>query len=307
MDAFETELAALCARAETLASRHAAADAAFMEAKCKLQRHHLEADLDADEKARAKLEATVATCALTRDGLADAIGQVRKLIGETEQKIAAARSAAERKAASEDLARNLGAVERALPEYLEASRRFVRALEAVHYHFEATEMARFVANATAQVEVAAAFSLQELRGMVGAIRDGSSPIPARKPTSRPVVVPEPAPPAQTVFMMKSAKYRDHDGRARFAGQYEDAIMPVPTAQRALRQGVAVSTADPRRAQLRGARSGDFSPNAPDVVDLDTTGEAEGVPCVGPVDDPVLRAANFTVIDRGPDRVLKVTP
>ena len=38
-------------------------------------------------------------------------------------------------------------------------------------------------------------------------------------------------------------------------------MPVSTAQRALRHGVAVSVADPRRAQLRGARGGDFNPSA----------------------------------------------
>jgi hypothetical protein len=265
----ETELATLRARAETLASRHALADAAFMEAKCKLQRHHLEAALDADEKACAKLEAAVATCAVKRDGLADAIGEVRKLIGETEQKIAAERAAAERKAASEELARNLDAVERTLPEYLAASRRFVTALEALHQHFETTEMARFVANGTVQVEVAAAFALQELHGMVGAIRDGAAPIPAAKPKSEPIAVVEPASPTQTVFMMRSAKFRDAAGMIRTARQYDDAEMPVQTAQRALRRNVAVPVSDPRRANLKGARGGFHpDPRAPDIVDLD---------------------------------------
>jgi hypothetical protein len=36
------------------------------------------------------------------------------------------------------------------------------------------------------------------------------------------------------FMLCSAHCRDHDGRKRFAGQWEDAIMPVATAQCALR-------------------------------------------------------------------------
>ncbi len=36
-------------------------------------------------------------------------------------------------------------------------------------------------------------------------------------------------------------------------------MPVTTAQRALRHGMAVTVADPRRAQLRGSRGGDFNP------------------------------------------------
>jgi hypothetical protein len=119
---------------------------------------------------------------------------------------------------------------------------------------------------------------------------------------------EPPPPTQTVFMLRSAKYRDHDGRSQFAGQYEDSIMPVPTAQRAVRLGAAVSVADPRRAQLRGARGSDYRPLAPDVVDLDAIEEPKGVPYLGvDIADPALRAANFTVIDRGPARKLEIAP
>ena len=85
-------------------------------------------------------------------------------------------------------------------------------------------------------------------------------------------------------------------------------MPVPTAQRALRHGVAVSVADPRRARLRGSRGSDYRPLAPDVVDLDAIEEPKGVPHLGVhIADPALREANFTVIDRGPARALKVTP
>ena len=57
-------------------------------------------------------------------------------------------------------------------------------------------------------------------------------------------------------------------------------MPVPTAQRALRHGVAVTVADPRRAQLRGSRGGDYRPLASDVVDLDAIEEPKGVPYIG---------------------------
>ena len=142
-------------------------------------------------------------------------------------------------------------------------------------------MARFVSNGMAQVEIASACSIQELRGIVLAIRDGSAPIPVPKPAPDPVTVIEPPTPTMTVFMLRSANYRDDDGRKWFAGQYEDAMMPVPTAQRALRHGVAVSVADPRRAQLRGARGGDFNPLAPDVVDLDAIEEPKGVPYIGP--------------------------
>jgi hypothetical protein len=302
----EADLGSLRARAETLGSRHTAADAAFLDAKSKLQRHLLEADLDADEKAGVKLEAALAVCAQKRDGLADALAEVRRMITDAEQKLADEQSAVERKAASEKLTRDLDEVERVLPDYLEAARRLAGALEAIHFHYEANEMARFVGNTTAQVEVAAGFTLAELRAMAASILDGAAPIPSPKP--QPVAIIEPAPPpTMTVFMLRSAKYRDHHGRKQFAGQYADATMPVPTAQRALRHGVAVSVADPRRAQLRGSRGGDFDPSASDVVDLDAIEQSKGVPYFGPVDDPGLRDAKFTVIDRGPARTLKVTP
>ena len=70
---------------------------------------------------------------------------------------------------------------------------------------------------------------------------------------------------------------------------------MTTAQRALDKGIAVAVTDPRRAQLRGVRGGDFNPHAPDVIDLDTVEESRGMAHSEP--DPVLRAANFTVVDR----------
>lgn len=289
MEKLEHELVGLRARAAALHSRHKAAEAASVDAEAKLQQHLLEADLDADEKARNKLEATVAACALTRDNFAKAIAAQQAKIVEIEDNITAERAAVERKAASDKLARDLDAVERALPDHLSAAQRLVDALEKLHFHFESGAMARFVSNTTTQVEVAAGFALAELRGMVGPIREGAAPIPAAKPADTPIAAAEPAPPTQTVFMLKSAKFREHDGRSHFAGQWEDATMPVATAQRALGMGIAVPVTDPRRAQLRGTRGGDFSPQAADVVDLDAMPQVET--------DPVMRAANFTVIDR----------
>jgi hypothetical protein len=52
-------------------------------------------------------------------------------------------------------------------------------LQALHFHYEAGEMSRFVSNTTAQVEVAAGFTLAELRGAVNAIADSFAPIPPK--------------------------------------------------------------------------------------------------------------------------------
>ncbi|MCK1607248.1 hypothetical protein IVB02_39225 [Bradyrhizobium sp. 166] len=293
IEQLEAELAALRAREDSLTNRHAAAETALGGAKATLQRHHLDAHLDADEKARTKLETAIAACVLTCDGYSDALAEVQTMIAAAEQKLARERAIVERKAASENLMRDLDAVERALPDYLAAGKRFTDALERVHFHYESGAMALFIGNTATQVEVAAGFALVELRGMVDAIRDGVAPIPAAKPVSTSVPVAEPAPPTMTVFMLKSSHYRDLDNRKRFAGQWEDATMPVTTAQHALRMGVAVPLTDSKRAQLRGTRGGDFDPRAPDVVDLDAVEEPKNAPHI----DPVLRAANFTVIDR----------
>jgi hypothetical protein len=305
MEKLEAELASLRARAETLSNRHTTADAAFFDAKMKVERHLLEADLDADEKAGAKLEAAVAAWAQKRANLADALAKVRDLIAETEQKITAERDAAERASAADKLTVQIAAIEAVLPKLLQQSRAFADALSAIgRLHYESGQMESFVRNVTAQVEIAAGFSLAELKAMTAAIREGRQAIPREEPEPNPLPVPEPVAPTMTVFMMRSANYRDENRRKRFAGQYEDAVMPVPTAQRALRHGVAVSVADPRRAQLRGARGGDFSPLAPDVVDLDAVEEPKGVPYIGP--DPALAEAHFTEIDRsGEARTIQI--
>jgi len=138
--------------------------------------------------------------------------------------------------------------------------------------------------------------------MVAAIRDGAAPIPPRKPEPEPVVVVEPAPETRAVFMMKTAKYLA-DGKTRYAGQYDDCSMPPAVAQKAIRCGAAVSITDERRRHLRGARGGDINVLAPDVVDLDAV-EEPSLPYIGP-DNPILREASFTRVDRGPDRTFSI--
>lgn len=179
------------------------------------------------------------------------------------------------------------AIEAALPGYIERSRALADALAEIGcWHFESGQIAGFVQNTTGQVEVAANFTLAELKAMPDAICEGRQAIPG-EPAAMPAPVPEP-PPTMMLFMMRSAHYRDHDGCKKFARQWEDVAMPVATAQRALRQGVAVPLTDPKRARLRGARGGDFNPNAPDVVDLDAAEQPKNMVHTDPV---------FTVIDR----------
>jgi len=295
-DQLTTTLAQFRLRADALADKRGIAEAALTAATEARQSHRLDGDLT-DEKLDAKLQNNVDLCQSKLAGLDADLATLQAKIADAEQQLAA-EAAAERKAASEALARNLDAVEKALPVYLDAARGLAVSLEAVHFHYEATELSRFINNGASQAEIAAAFSLQELRSLVNAIATGSMPIPAPKPEAAPIAAPEPAPATTTVFLLKSVRYRDHDGRQRFGGQYTDAVMPVTVAEKAKRLGVAVPTSDARRATLLGSRAGDYRSDAVDVVDVDEAVETSGAPYIGP--DNVIQQANF-VETRGPKR------
>jgi hypothetical protein len=181
-------------------------------------------------------------------------------------------------------------------------REFTEALTAIGRirHFETNQMAEFIQNVAAQVEVACNISLVELKAMPDMIRKGNAPIP-REEVAAPGSDTEAAvTPTIMVFMLKSARYRDHEGRQKFLGQWEDAITPIATAQKAIRLGIAVPTSDPRRAALRGSRGGDFRADAPDVVDIDAAVENSGVPYHGPDKSDVIAQANF-IETHGPQR------
>jgi hypothetical protein len=264
MHPLETTIASLATRGEQLAAKRAAAQGALDKAITARQQALLSGDLD-DQRALDKVQAAVVAATSDLAGVDDALAILAHQKAETENQLAAERERIERTAAADKLDKQVAAIEAALPRYLENSRALADALSEVsHFHFESGQMASFVQNAMGQIEIAANFTLADLKTMPPAIRDGRQAIP-RKPDAEPVAVIEPAPPSQTVFMLRSAKYRDHDGRTRHAGQYEDCSMPPAVAQKALRCGAAIPITDERRRHLRGARGGDINFAAPDVV------------------------------------------
>jgi hypothetical protein len=294
MQSFETTIASLAKRGEQLAVKRTAVQATLKKAKEARQQALLSADLD-DQKTLNKLDTAVFTATTELAGIDDALAALAQQKAEAERQLTVERERIQRSTAADKMTKQIAAIEAALPGYIDHSRTLAEALSKIgHWHFESAQMTNFIQNASAQVEVAANFALAELKAMPNAIRDGSQAIPG-EPRPVPVVTHEAPRETQTVFMLRSARYRDHDGRKQFAGQWEDAILPVETARRALDQGISTLVTDPRRAKFRGARGGDFDRQAPDVVDLDDTAEQNAVSHIEP--DPVLRAANFTVIDR----------
>jgi len=297
MEKLQKFLAEQRERAAALSAKRTAAETALAEATTARQKHMFTGDL-ADDQTSEKLQVKVDSCASRLAGLDSALGALQVQIADIEQKLAAEREAVERAKAAEKLEHDLDEIERALPDYLAGARRFADALELIHFpHYESREMAGFVRSGQAQVEIAAALALQELRGMVTAIRDGAAPIPAPKPSIEPAAVTEPAPETRRLFALRSVKWRDANGRQRYGLQYEDHDLTPAAAQRGLRIGAVVALDDPRRRELKGARGGvHVNPSAVDLLDLDDE-EATRPPHVAPVmaSDP-LASADFRVID-----------
>ncbi|MGX9431185.1 MULTISPECIES: hypothetical protein [Bradyrhizobium] len=302
MHKLETAIVSLTKRGEQLAAKRVVAQDALDKASKARLEAHLSGDLD-DQRALDNLQAAVDMAASTLAGLDEALGVLAQQKAEAEAQLAAERERAERAAAADKLEKQVAAIGAALPKYLEQSRVLADALSEIgHWHFESAQMASFIINGMGQVEIAANFALAELRMMPERIKTGGATIPRDQREPAAVAVVEPRPATQEVFMMRSAKFRDHEGAVRIARQYDDAEMPVQTAQRALRRNVAVPVSDPRRAKLRGARGGfAVDPRSPDVVDLDDeTSPSRNEELAS---EPV---GNFTVIDRSSEsRTIKV--
>jgi hypothetical protein len=297
----------LRSRAAELSKKLKTADAAHTAALAARQKHFVSGDI-ADDKVTGKLQSDVDGCASLLTGLRVAFDGLDSDIEALEAKIAAEEQAIACANAADKLATQVASIETVLPNWLEQCRELSSALSVIgHWHFDAGAMARFVENAKNEIEMAAAVTVTELKTMPAAIRDGRQPIPRDEGQAAPLPVPKPAPQTQTVFLLRSVKFRNYEGVTRYGLQFEDCSLPLEAAQRALGCGAAASLTDPRRRQLLGARGGmHVDPNTPDLLDLDKMDDSsEHVARVGL--DQVLLDADFHVIDRGPTRTLSVTP
>jgi hypothetical protein len=303
MKQLQANLAASQKRLALLAEKREAAKAVLDAAQNQRQKHLHEGDLD-DAKVGEKLQGKVDTASSALAGLDDAISTLQAQIEVAERELKSGREREARTKAAEEINAAVDDVTARVEPALTALRELVQALSEIdHLTFEVAQLAQYIRGAAGEAELALAVALPDARHVANLVKTGQMAIPVR-PQPAPVVAVEQPAPTQTVFMLKSAKYRDHDGRKRFAGQFEDVILPVATAEKAKRLGVAVPTTDPRRATHRGVRGADFRPDAADVIDLDAAEERSGIPFVGP--DPVVRSANFQVIDRSAEaRVISI--
>jgi hypothetical protein len=216
MQQLETTIASLTKCGERLAAKRVMAQDALDKAIKSRQQSLLSGDID-DQRTLDKVQAAVVAATSDLAGVDDALAILTQHKTEAERQFAAERERIERAAAADKLSKRVAAIAAALPGYLEQSRVLADALSEIgHWHFESGQMTSFIQNTMGQIEVAANFTLAELKAMPEAIRQGRQAIP-RELALTPVAVPEP-PSNMTVFMLRSAHFRDHDSRKRFSAR-----------------------------------------------------------------------------------------
>lgn len=157
----------------------------------------------------------------------------------------------------------------------------------------------FLEAAQQQVSPEASMITSVLEGHAKAVLAGTAPASLPKPaTPEPAAVVE-RPVTERMFTMRTVRWRDAHGAQQVADQYTHADLTPSAASNGRACRAVVEISDPRCAKLRGSHGGRH-PNPEYALDLDIVSEKSGVP----YQSEAVVEANFTPLDRGPERTLK---
>lgn len=146
MQQFETTIVSLAKRGEQLVAKRVTAQAALDQAIQARRDTLLSADLE-DHRELDKQQAAVVAATSDLAGIDDALAVLAHQKAEGERQLAAESERIKRATAADKLAKQVTAIETALPGYLEQSRALTDALSEIgHWHFESGQIAGFLQN-----------------------------------------------------------------------------------------------------------------------------------------------------------------
>jgi len=322
MKKIEADVAAARRRVEQLTAKRTAAQAELERAVHARQTYAIEGDIDsADADANmARLQAAVDSATSTTSGLDVAISEVKRQLTGAESELTTARDRAARTAVSEKIEKSLAQFEPRFAAWLEASRTLAYDLEkkfgTVRSH-DAIALGAYLLHAGGEAELAEAVLVREIRAASIAIREGTEGLPADAPAPEPVVEVVPPPPMVKVWLLRHVRWTNPENGAIVIGpRFEDAEMPPPAAERALRCSAATRMDDPRRRQHKGTWG--RQPSAEQCFDLDSA-DLDALPALDAVEpapppeepaeppnyeQPAVRHSRFEPLNRGPSFVIR---
>jgi hypothetical protein len=132
---------------------------------------------------------------------------------------------------------------------------------------DAVGLEAFASSSRVQVPPATELVVTVMLNYAAAVLRGEGRATLPKPEA--AVMPAAAPPKPVtvrLFAMKPVRWKDEAGLQRFVGKFNDVDLPGTAAAFALKKGICVELADPKRKQLHGLAPGHPEPNW--CVDLD---------------------------------------
>jgi hypothetical protein len=270
-----------------LTNQRNSAESELERAKSNLQAHLL-SDSE-DQKIMAALQAKIDSSFSLLGSLNAAIGTQAERIADAERQKADEQNQAARKAASEAIAADVAKIESQIAPWLASTRKLATDLDKYgSFRFEAGGIARYLANAANEIELALSVTIPDLRGGIVAVAEGREKPPTPPAEVVKFVAPKP-PPTEILFFLRHAKYTDASGAVKCLGKMREHALPPPLAKKALSSGAAIPLTDPRVRTLKG-NWGMIVPGPDQCEALDGTPSGNAA--------PVIHSA-FEPLDRGP--------
>jgi hypothetical protein len=298
-------LGALKDRHTHLTAQRDAAKIALEKAKAERQLHLLDGDIGDTKKSEA-LQDKVTDAESKLAGFDEAIEEQNRRITIAAQALDKEQRDAKQKAESEALAADVVVIKSKISPWLADTRQLATLLSKHEvFRFEAGSIARFLVNASNEVEIALSVTVPDLERGVINILNGSESAPVEP---APLVKAPQTQPAPTISVcsLKPVAWLA-DGVVRKAAAGTDINLSPQTARHAIKINAVCATDDPRRRMIK--ESTGFKVGTPlrrNCIDLDPDmppdDEAE------PFHEPIMRSSTpplFQVVDRGPPVQMQV--
>ena len=208
-----------------LTNQRNSAESELERAKSNLQAHLL-SDSE-DQKIMAALQAKIDSSFSLLGSLNAAIGTQAERIADAERQKADEQNQAARKAASEAIAADVAKIESQIAPWLASTRKLAADLDKYgSFRFEAGGIAKYLANAAVEIELALSVSIPDLKSGVIAVLEGRERIPEQPATVTKLAAPAPAPTTRRLFLTHSLAWYDAEGGRHRAPAMHDADLPL---------------------------------------------------------------------------------